>query len=599
MNYRIIILSLAGLLATFSLCAQVVFKTLVTNEPVVLGQSCRVQYVMEEVTPDDEFFAPEFKFFKINFGPDVSAATDGGTGGFRKLRNISFVITPQKKGILVIPPGKAIINGKTYFSDQAFIKVITPEEADARLKKQNQQGKFNPNIYLAPGEDPAEKIRQGLFMKVSVDRKSCFVGQPVTATFKLYSRLYSKSDIVKNPGFYGFTVQDVVGLKDKKMESEEVDGRLYDVHTVRTVQLYPLNEGEFEIDPMEVSSQVNFSTSAIDKMPEQAVTEGVFEDDTAPLGPGWVRYEHRMKSEPVMIAVKSLPEKGKPASWTGAVGKFAVSWKIVEGSPAANEEAHLEVMVLGKGNFSQLVAPSIKWPAGIEGFEPKVVDEWDVNKKPLHGYRKFIYPFVASRRGSFTLPALSFAFFNTDSNKYNTFTAAALSFDISRDRSPDSASDTPAVKKGPKQTTNPAGLYIGIIVTLVLLGVIIMWRRETRREKAKPPPPPPPAEVKPIDDFLRPAAILMGADDQGFFAALNQGTWQYLSDRLHVSGTQMNKNTLRQLLTGRLPEPLLQDLLITLETCEMGIYTVVDAGYDKQRLMESAYRILGEIDRTM
>ena len=56
-------------------------------------------------------------------------------------------------------------------------------------------------------------------MKVLVDKRVCFVGEPVTAIFKLYSRLESKSDIVKNPGFYGFTVQDMINLDDKLTDS--------------------------------------------------------------------------------------------------------------------------------------------------------------------------------------------------------------------------------------------------------------------------------------------------------------------------------------------------------------------------------------------
>src|SRR5690606_31457934 len=135
-----IILTLTALLASVSIDAQVVFKTLVTSEPVLLGHSCRVQFIMEEVTPDDEFFAPDFAAFKITMGPDVSAATDGNTGGFRKLRNISYVLTPQKKGNLEIPSAMAIINGKTYYTIPAFIKVISPEEAREQDKKQTRPG---------------------------------------------------------------------------------------------------------------------------------------------------------------------------------------------------------------------------------------------------------------------------------------------------------------------------------------------------------------------------------------------------------------------------------------------------------------------------
>lgn len=585
------------MLASVSIDAQVVFKTLVTSEPVMLGQSCRVQFIMEEVTPDDEFFAPDFSSFKITMGPDVSAATDGGTAGFRKLRNISFILTPQKRGNLEIPSAMAIINGKTYYTIPAFIKVMSPEEAREQDKKQTRQG-FNSSSYLAPGEDPAAKIKHGLFLKVSVDRQRCFVGQPVTATFKLYSRLYSKSDIVKNPGFYGFTVLDVIGLKSKKVTTEEIDGLLYDVHTVRSVQLYPLNEGEYEIDPMEVRSKVDFSTKAIDADPEQTINEGVYSDDSNSPPPGWVRFEHEMKSEPITISVTPLPAKGKPENWTGAVGRFTVNWKIVEASPAANEEAHLELIVQGKGNFSQLIAPVIKWPAGIESFEPKVIDEWDITKKPLQGFRKFTYPFVASRKGNFTLPAFSFSYFNTDSNKYNSYPVAALAFDISHDKLPETTANTPT-KKQNTGSGNPAGLYIAIIVTLVIAGVFIMWRRESRRERMKPPPPPPPVQRTPVEEFLRPAAVLSAGESTQFYAALNQGIWQYLADRLQVSGTQMNKNTLRHLLTERITKTQLDELLTLLETCETGIYTIVDAGYDKEQMLQTAKSIVEEIEQRL
>ena len=73
-------------------------------------------------------------------------------------------------------------------------------------------------------------MQQNLFMKVLVDKRVCFVGEPVTATFKLYSRLESKSDIVKNPGFYGFTVQDMINLDDKLTAVENINGKNFDVH---------------------------------------------------------------------------------------------------------------------------------------------------------------------------------------------------------------------------------------------------------------------------------------------------------------------------------------------------------------------------------
>lgn len=593
MRIRYTILILTCILA-IGTKAQVVFKTLVTKEPVVVGQPFRVQYVMEEVTPDDEFETPVFTSFHVNQGPDVSAATDQSTGGLRKLRNISFIITPEKKGRFSIPRGKAVINGKTYYSNEASINVIGQEEA---ARQQSPPG--NSNTYLAPGEDPSAKIKQGLFVKVIVDRTSCFVGQPITATFKLYSRLNSRSDIVKNPGFYGFTIQDVVTLKDKKTETEMVEGRMYDVHTVRVVQLYPLNEGEYEVDPMEIRSQVNFSTKPGLTLPEQDINEGVYEDDAPLPGDGWVRYEHVMSSDPVSIRVRPLPASGKPSNWNGAVGRFTVASKVVDAPESGSGQSFFELTISGKGNFPQLVAPMIHWPDGIEGFEPKVEDKWDMNKKPLQGYRRFVYPFVESKAGTFVLPAVSFSYYDTDSNKYNTVTTKAIEHSVDGPREANASVRQDENRKGPQKSFDPAPWFISGIVILVILGVIIMWRRESKREKMKPPPAPAPVpEVQKTDigEFLRPAYSYLSSGERDFFAALNQGLWQYFSDRLNISGTQLNKNIVRAMLSGKVPTALLDEVMDVLHISEMAAYTIADAGYDKEGFLESAHRILGELD---
>jgi hypothetical protein len=140
-----------------------------------------------------------------------------------------------------------------------------------------------------------------------VNRTSCFVGEPVLATFKLYSRLSSKSDIVKNPGFYGFTVlmlliwQIINPHRTNKW-------KWFDVHTVRQVQLYPLRAGVFSIDPMEVQNEVAFTKSSVNSKPEQEISEGApFEN-----AKGENMYENTISTQAVMITVKPLPEHNKP-----------------------------------------------------------------------------------------------------------------------------------------------------------------------------------------------------------------------------------------------------------------------------------------------
>jgi hypothetical protein len=90
-------------------------------------------------------------------------------------------------------------------------------------------------------------------------------------------------------------------------------------------------------------------------------------------------------------------------------------------------------MVSGKGNFTQLAAPEIKWPDDIEGFAPIIKDSMDKMKLPLEGFRIFRYPFIASKPGTYILPAIRFSFFDTEAKQYKSVAADAQQISVSNE----------------------------------------------------------------------------------------------------------------------------------------------------------------------
>ena len=582
--------------------AQPYLRTLVTESPVVLGEPCRVQYIMEQIGDADSLARPAFRDFRITRGPETEWGSQAQAGGFRQLRNIHYVLTPLRTGKLRIPGAKAWIDGKWFSNEDVFVNVISPEEAALRRQPSPEQASANSNIYLAPGEDPYQKIGEGLFLKVMLDRKSCWVGQPITATYQLYSRLYSQSDIVKNPGFYGFSVLEMLGLTDKKVETKNLNGQIYDVHTVKKVQLYPLYAGRFEVDPMEVKSKVSFSRSAVNAIPEQEINEGVYDREEKDRGPGWVDFDYVMRTEPLEVTVRELPKAGKPANWSGAVGNFSISWRIREEQLAANETGHLELTLSGSGNFSQIVAPEIKWPEGVEGFAPELEDKWDKSSVPVQGYRRFVYPFVANRQGTLQLQPVIFPYFNTDSQRYANRQTKPLSFTISGTGKP-SAPVKAATKQVPSEPSNPSGIYLVIIVSAVLVGLVLFWRRETIREKknrqsvAEPTPPPP--QLITSEEALNQATVMLANADNRFLSSLHQGIWQFLSERLQLSGTALSKLTLQKELASKVPGDLQKELLGLLEECEMGIYTDAQGSSEKEELLFRANALLKKMENLL
>lgn len=594
-SMRLFIFISIFLLGLASASAQTTFEVLVSRGPFVAGQSFRVQYVMETVAVDDEFFPPDFGNLELVTGPHINPATQNGTSGLKKLQNISYTLKANRPGRYILPAAKARINGKVLSCNRVTIEVLS--EAAVQQQARGASGLLG-DFYLAPGEDPRKKIEGGIFMKVQVDRQHCFVGQPVEATFKLYSRLQSNSDIVKNPGFYGFAVQDIIGLKDQVMTKEMVNGREYDVNIVRKVQLYPLQEGNYTIDPMEVINKISFWKGGSHSAKEPEVVEGVFGGEEKKPDANVVTVENTMRTQPVNITVRPLPEQGQPVQFAGAVGRFTITSRLSQSSLAKNEQGTLELAISGRGNLTQLTAPRVEWPSGIEGFEPVTVDSLQLNASPMQGTRTFRYRFVSSSPGDYTLPAFAFSFFDPDSNRYKTISSPAAVVEVTNEEKAVPAVGDQPVKKVAKPV-NPATLYLAAIVLLVIAGVIFTWRKETRKaQKAAIAPPPPPRVYLSSADALQPAAILQEAAERDFLQALRQSVLHFFQDRLPVAGSNLSKQELLHLMQAKGVEDTVQrQLLQILETCEAGLYAPVDAGLDKSALLDQTRQLLKQIEQ--
>ena len=196
--------------------SQFVFQTFFKQGAVAVGEPFRIQYVLEDRS-DIEFFPPDFTGFRMVNQPSVYGGVTYGDGEPKNLRNIIYTLEAINPGKYKIAGATARKGNQLEKTDDVIVEVISKAEASMRNMQARVRESNNAAYFLAPGEDPQQKIKRNLFLKVLVDKKNCFVGEPVTATFKLYSRLISRSDIVKNPGFYGFTVQDVIGLNDNQV----------------------------------------------------------------------------------------------------------------------------------------------------------------------------------------------------------------------------------------------------------------------------------------------------------------------------------------------------------------------------------------------
>lgn len=571
---------------------QAVFTATVTKGPIVEGEPFSIQFVVEESNDKNEFQPPDFKGFRFISGPFISPGTAIGTDGPKQIRNITYTLEAQKPGKFTIDGASAKVNGTYIKSNKIVIEVISRAEAIKRNLAEKARA-FEPdsNSMLKPGEDPYDKMRKNLFVKASVNKKSCYIGEPVIATFKLYSTLESRSDIVKNPGFYGFTVQDITGLEDNKISYETVNGKRFDVHIIRVVQLYPLQAGSFTIDQMEIENKVSFSKSAVNKKPQQKIVEGIFTDDQASDKDV---YENSIHTEAITINVKPHPIKNKPASFVGATGRFSIDAFVDKRELKKNEESNLVVTVSGKGNFTQLTEPVIQWPAGIDGFESKTTDLLDIKKVPMTGKRTFTIPFVVSRDGNYTIPAVSFSFFDPDTNSYKTVSTDAIKITVKNENVVEESSE--ATKKGSVKTSYTYLIFAAVILlSFIIIGLLL------GRGKAK-------KEMVPVNDaeknislsiaqIMAPVNSSIPVNDKGFYALLRSCIWNFFSRRFELYGSNMNRQNLLNVMSRKkIEEKLQEEIIAIIGQCETGIFTDVNGQIDRTALVKRTTVALEKID---
>ncbi|HLG39546.1 MAG TPA: BatD family protein, partial [Chitinophagaceae bacterium] len=364
---------------------------------------------------------------------------------------------------------------------------------------------------------------------------------------------------------------------------------------VRVVQLYPLQSGIFTVDAMEVMNKIEFSKSAINKKTEQEITEGVFENnDHASNTANTVTYENSISTEKINIRVRPYPDKNKPAAFNGATGNFSITARLEKNNLAKNEQGAFIITLKGKGNFTQLSAPAIQWPSGIEGFEPAVKDSLDKRQTPLKGGRTFRYSFISDKSGDYIIPSISFSFFDPDSNRYKTVSTQPTEIRINNEEKKD-IPEKQHIPVAGKKSISPLWIFGGLLFLAILF--IIIWPGKTSREKIKRDAlVEKPETVISTEQLLQPAQFSLVADDGRFYTLLQKTIWDFLGTRLNLSGSKMNKDELyKAMKEKKWDEDQCRNILNILQQCEAAVFTKAELAHDKQELLDRAKIVLEQI----
>ncbi len=353
---------------------------------VGVGETFQLNYDMEQV--QGRIQLPALQGFR-QAGTQQSTQIING----RTTQKLTLFLVALEPGQFTIPP-LVVVSGSQKVSSPAVSIEVTGKSSATQGNAQAGKPTPPPN---ASGE---------LMLSIDVSKKQPRLGEPVVITAHLYTLYPSISfDEVVFPSIEGGLVKEIPDAADNAFRRSELNGRVYNHAVIKKWVLIPQQLGELTIQPIRATVRVQKAAQPTN-------------DFDFFFGPRYMETRMQIESAISRIKVSPLPEKDQPEFFTNAVGQFTFYVGLDKTKMEVNDALTLTLMVKGSGNLPMIALPEPNWPTGFEVAKPAIRDKSQLSPQGYTGSISAEYVLIANTPGKFTLPAVSFAFFNPKTNAY-------------------------------------------------------------------------------------------------------------------------------------------------------------------------------------
>ncbi len=597
------------------LYGQVAFSTSATPSHAGKEELINFRIIIENSADIQQIIPPDFRQFTMIGNPSPVGGINEINGHITKYISFSFILKPKKTGKFTIGPAKAKISGKWFTSKPVLITVTSKSPFSAPPYSlydpavQEQPPAFKDYIFRK-GENVMDKVRDNMQLKLEVDKTTCFVGEPIVASYKLFTRLKSDSRLSRSPSFNGFSVVDMKQGNDEGYTTGRLNGKEYNVYLIRQSQLYPLQSGVIDLEPAELENNIQFIKEDYAAKQRNAVID-LFDEFSAGLPHDAIITETvNITNKPVSITVKPLPEEGKPEHFSGAVGKFTIAASLKKKQITSDESGLLSVTISGSGNMQMITAPEIRWPEGTESYEPSMKDSLNTRLVPVNGSKHFDFSFSVNKIGDYQIESVRFSFFDPVTKAYQTVSTGVLTFSVIK-------GNTRQFQFSGNEKKKPAISFINnmfnhrwqiiLFMTILLVTGLTIWLLKSRRKVpvAVMIKEQVPDELSKLADnslqnqqnpLFQTESCLTRDDCFEFYTILNTELKNYLSRKFLLGQNEVNSQILTVAMDKKgISNQTVLQLQELLAAIEWQLYTP----YERTEKMNELYQKAQEIVQTI
>jgi|YNPMSStandDraft_1061717.scaffolds.fasta_scaffold00052_35 hypothetical protein len=578
----------------------IVFKATAPST-VSTGSQFKVIYTVN--AKPSSFKNPSFEPFEVIMGPSTSSSTSISFVNGQMSQEISYSYTyylsTTKEGKFTIQPAEVIVNGKSYKSNSLQIEVIKGNANPPTTNNQAPSNTTNPSANIS---------NEDVFLRINVNKNNVYQGEQLVASVYIYTRLNIVGfEEIKFPTMTGFWSKDLETPNQIQLKQEYINGQLYNVGLLKRVILSPNRSGNITIEPVQATVVVQQRV--------QSRRRSIFDDFFGT----YQTVSKKLVSPPVTIQVKALPPN-QPEPFSGGVGSFSLETSVNSNNLKMNEAFNYTIHLKGSGNIKLLDIPKPKFPSDFEVYDPKITENINTKEGITQGSKSVSYIIIPRHHGQFTIPGITFHYFDLNTKTYKTIQTQPIHIHVSKDST---IAATAVISEFAKKDISMLGTDIRHIKTnveplkkidyflfqsilykssyplaLLILSLLLYIRKEQIKQRSNIMAMRNKKANKVANKRLKQAKkFLNEQNSEKFYEEINRALWGYLSDKLMIPVSELNKEiVIEKLLNKNLNNDFIKELFDTIEICEFARYAPSSITIGMNDIYNQASKHINELE---
>lgn len=574
---------------------------------VVSGDQFRLTFTVNTQKVKD-FRAPSIKGFEVLMGPSRSSQNStqiiNGKVSSSSSITYTYILMAGKEGTYNIPAASIVADGETKISNSLQIKVLPADDASASSA---QGGSASSSRSQAVGSKITDK---DLFITASASKTKVYEQEAILLTYKVYTVVDLRQLLGDMPDLKGFHTQEVELPAQKTFSLEHYNGRNYNTTVWWQYVLFPQQSGTMEIPSITFEGVVAQRINSGD--PFDAFFNG---------GTNYVEIKKKIVTPKLKINVAALPSK--PADFSGAVGTFTMASSINSKSVKTNDAVTIKLTVTGTGNMKLIGTPEVKFPQDFEVYDPKIDNQFNLTREGLSGSKTYEYLAIPRHAGKFTIPPVSFTYFDLKTKTYKTLKSEEYVINVEKGQGNADqviadftnkesvkmlGNDVRYIKRGATQFAQRGDYFYGttaywmwyIIPFVLFVGVILMYRKQamdnanTAKMKTKK------ANKVAVKRMKLAGKLLSENKKNEFYDEVLKALWGYISDKLSIPVSQLSKDNIEQELSRYgVNEELVKAFINVLNDCEFARYAPGDENEAMDKVYTASIEIISKMENSI